>query len=85
MAKPIGVVSHYFDKIGVAIIDLSAALKVGETITFEHGDETFTQEVASLQIDHESVAKAKTKTRVGIKVEQETKPGTKVFRGEKNA
>jgi len=37
--KQIGKITHYFDKISVAVIELKAPLKVGDTITIEgHGN-----------------------------------------------
>lgn len=77
---PIGKVTHYYDKIGVAIIDLEkGSLKVGDEIKFKHGDEEFTQTIDSLQIEHDSVEEVKAGDAFGLKVSQPTKPGTLVF------
>lgn len=80
MAKKIGTVTHYYDKAGVAVVKLAAPLAVGDTITFQRGDTLFSQEVQSIQIEHENINKAKAKTSVGIKVDQQVKPGTVVTR-----
>lgn len=78
---PIGKVTHYYDKIGVAIIDLKKGkLKVGDEIKFKQGEEEFTQKIDSLQIDHNEVEKVKPKDQFGLKVSQATKPGTLVFK-----
>lgn len=82
MAKEIGKVSHYYDKAGVAVVDLTAPLAVGETVTFQRGDTKFSQTVDSIQVDHEQVDKAKAGTSVGMKVDQKTRLGTVVTRGE---
>lgn len=82
MAEEIGKVTHYYDKAGVAVVDLSAPLTTGETVTFQKGDMQFTQEVTSMQIDNENIDKAKAKTSIGLKIDQPAKPGTTVFRGE---
>ena len=80
MDKPAGKVVHYYDKLGVAIIDLvSGGLKVGDEVKFKHGDEEFAQKVESLQIDHESVESVKKGDSFGVKVDKPTKPGTKVY------
>lgn len=77
---PIGKVIHYYDKIGVAIIDLQkGSLKVGDQIKFQHGDEGFTQTIDSLQVDHNQVDSVKAGDEFGLKVSQSTKPGTLVF------
>lgn len=80
MNKPIGKVVHFYDKLGVAIIDLgSGGLKVGMEIKFKRGDEEFSQNIESLQIDHESVDKVKKGDSFGLKVEKPTKVGTEVY------
>lgn len=82
VAQAIGKVTHYYDKLGVAVVELKKPLVSGETVTFQHGEQAFSQPVASIQIDHASVKKAKAGTSVGVKVNDKVRPGTKVFRGE---
>lgn len=80
MAKLIGKVVHFYDKLEVAIIDLkSGGLKVGEEVKFKHGDQEFTQKIESLQVDHKNVDSVKKGDSFGIKVNQPTKPGTLVY------
>lgn len=80
MSKPIGKVVHFYDKLGVAIIDLSSGgLKVGQEVKFKHGEEEFTQKVESLQVEHESVDSVKKGDSFGVKVDKPTKPGTEVY------
>ena len=40
-AKEIGKISHYFDKISVAVIDLKGTLKAGDKITIGDGEDAF--------------------------------------------
>jgi len=78
--KPIGKVVHFYDKLGVAIVDLqSGGIKVGQEVKFKRGDGEFTQKVESLQVDHESVDSVKKGDSFGLKVDQPTKPGTEVY------
>ncbi len=79
--KLIGIVSHYFDKISVAAIKLSAPLKVGDKIAFrDHlNNDLFEQEVASLQINRESINKAQKGDEVGLKVDGKIHDGNKVY------
>ncbi len=80
MDKAIGKVVHYYDKLGVAIIDLeSGGLKVGDEVKFKRGEEEFSQKVESLQVDHESVESVKKGDSFGVKVEKAVKVGTEVF------
>lgn len=80
MDNPVGKVVHYYDKLGVAIIDLdSGGLKVGDEVKFKRGDEEFNQKIESLQVDHKDVDEVKKGDSFGVKVDQPTKPGTQVF------
>lgn len=80
MDNPIGKVVHYYDKLGVAIIDLaSGGLKVGDEVKFKRGDEEFSQKIASLQVEHKEVDSVKKGDSFGVKVDQPTKPGAQVY------
>ena len=79
MDNPIGKVVHYYDKLGVAIIDLDkGGLKLGDQIKFKRGDEEFGQKVESLQVDHKDVESVKKGDSFGVKVDKPTKVGTEV-------
>jgi translation elongation factor EF-1alpha len=77
--KEIGKVTHFFDKIGVAVITVSAGLKVGDTIVIAGHNQEFEQSVTSMQVEHESVEKAKKGDEVGLKVDQAVKEGDRVY------
>lgn len=49
MAKVVGKVSHYFDKIGVAALVLAGPLAVGDSIKISGHGKDFTQVVSSMQ------------------------------------
>jgi len=74
----VGKVTHYYDNIGVAILELSDTLKVGDKIKFEGHGADFEQEVTSLQVDHKQVEKASTGDMIGMKTDQKVKEGTEV-------
>ena len=77
----IGKVTHYYDKIGVAIVELGGQLSVGDKIKFVRGGEdVFEQNVDSIQIEHEKKESAKKGEVVGLKVEKEVKEGAEVFK-----
>ncbi|MCX6721187.1 MAG: hypothetical protein NT026_01125 [Candidatus Staskawiczbacteria bacterium] len=79
--KLIGKVTHYFSNIEVAVIELSAPLKDGETIRIVGGEATdFDQEVKSMQIDHKEVKSAKKGDSVGLKVKDKVHEGYKVYK-----
>jgi len=78
--KLIGKISHYFGQIGVAIIDLSDNLKVGENIRVVGGETDFTQTVNSMEIEHKKVKEAKSGDCIGLKVNQKIREGYKVYK-----
>jgi len=79
--KPIGKISHYFSNIEVAVVNLTAPLKVGETVRIVGGQETdFEQKVDSMQIDHKEVKSAKKGDGVGMKVNEKVHDGYRVFK-----
>jgi len=79
--KAIGIVSNYFEKVGVAAIKLSAALKTGDKIKIVGGEETdFEQKVGSMQIQHEKVDKAKKGDEIGLKVDEKVRKGYHVYK-----
>jgi putative protease len=61
-------VSHYYGELGVAGVELSGELKVGDTIHVLGHTSDFTQPVASIQIEHEAVDSAKAGEGIGVKV-----------------
>ncbi len=77
--KKIGVISHYFGKISVGIIELSAPLKVGDTIRIKGAHDDFTQSIETMQIEHDSVESAKKGESIGIKVIQKVHPHDSVY------
>ncbi len=77
--KKIGSVSHFYDKICVAVVDLSAALKKGDLVKFKKDDEEFEQTVVSMQIDRQEIEKAKKGDSLGLKVDKPVKPGTELY------
>lgn len=77
----IGRVTHYYDKISVAIIELDGALSNGDTILFKKDDEElFEQVVDSMQIEHEKIESANKGDIIGLKVSGEVKEDADVYK-----
>lgn len=77
----VGKVTHYFDKIGVAVLDLTGNLAVGDTIRINRNNgEDLTMTVQSMQVEHEQIQEAKKGDTVGLKVEEAVKEGDEVFK-----
>jgi len=77
--KQIGVVSNYFEHVGVAAIKLTAGLKLGDTVRIVGGDKDFTEVVDSMQVEGKNVDFAKKGEGVGIKISDIARKGYKVF------
>jgi translation initiation factor IF-2 len=77
--KPLGVVTHWYDKIGVAVVKLAGKLSKGDTISVRRGEEEFECTVESLQIDHKDVASAKKGDDAAMKLSKKTKEGAEIF------
>lgn len=76
----VGKVVHYYDKIGVAIVKLDKAIRIGDVIKFVKNNKAFEQPIESIQIEHDQIAEGKKGQEVGIKVNQEAKEGTLVYK-----
>lgn len=79
----IGTATHYYDKIGVAIVELEDKLSIGDKVKFvRQGEDLFEQTVESMEYEHKRVDSAKKGESIGLKVDQEVKEGTEVYRVE---
>jgi len=76
----VGTITHFYDKIGVAVINVLAPLKVGDRIKISGHDKEFEQEIASLQVEHQNIDRAKKGDNVGMKVDQPVKDGDEVYK-----
>ena len=76
----IGVVSHFYNKILVAVVRLTGRLALGDRVRF-HGEHTdFQQDITSMQIEHATVEEAAPGTEVALKVTQRVRQGDGLYR-----
>lgn len=75
----IGKITHFFPKIGVAVINLTGTLRVGNRMHVKGATTDFTQEVDSMQISHQNVDEAKAGESIGMKVDEPVRAGDSVF------
>lgn len=78
--KLIGKVTHYFNKIEVAIIELTGNLVIGDEIHIKGHTTDFNQTVDSMQIEHEDIKKAGKGDTVGVKVTKPVRDGDAVYK-----
>lgn len=76
----IGKITHFFSKIGVAVIELKKPLKVGDTIAVKGPTTDFEQKVDSMQIEHENVKEAKAGQSIGLKVTERVRETDAVYK-----
>ena len=58
MERRIGQVTHYFKRIGVAVLELSGGLMVGDVVRIQGHTTDFTQRVESMEIEHQKMQSA---------------------------
>ncbi len=76
----VGVVSDFFAHPVVAGIELTAGLKVGDTIHICGHTTDMEFSVGSMQIDNKAVTEAKAGDAIGIKVADRVRRGDKVYK-----
>jgi len=78
--EKVGEVTHYFTKIGVAVVDVTAPIKVGDRIAVKGMTTNFEQTVDSMQIEGKNIEEAKRGDDVGMKVADRVRMGDVVYR-----
>ncbi|MCD6590785.1 MAG: translation elongation factor-like protein [Candidatus Aenigmarchaeota archaeon] len=78
--KLIGKITHYFNKIGVAVVELEDELNVGDEISIEGLTTNVRQRVESMQVEHKNIDKAEKGQSIGLKVVDRVREGDKVFK-----
>lgn len=76
---PIGKVIHYWDRLGVAGIELTATLKMDDWIHFRGATTDLQQRVTSMQLNHRFINEAYAGQQVGVLVADRVRPGDTVF------
>jgi translation elongation factor EF-1alpha len=77
----VGTVTHYFGKPHVAIVEVTAGeLHVGDTIRISGHSSDFTQQIGSMELEHEAVESAKVGDSVGIQVSERAREHDEVYR-----
>ncbi|HUX35960.1 MAG TPA: hypothetical protein VMV71_02915 [Candidatus Paceibacterota bacterium] len=80
--KPIGVVTHYYGDINVAVIKFKRVFKAGEKVHFKGATTDFKDKIKSMQYEHKPVAAAKKGQQVGAKVNDKVREGDEVYEAE---
>jgi len=78
--KEVGVVTHYFTRISVAVVELKDTLSVGDRILIRGATTNFEQTVESMQIQHKNVETATSGQSIGLKVKERVREGDRVYK-----
>lgn len=76
----VGSVTHFFTKINVAVVELTAPLAVGDRILIKGPTTDLEQVVESMQIEHENIERAEAGQSIGLKVEQRVRETDIVYK-----
>jgi putative protease len=76
----IGTVKHFFTKISVAIVDLTAPLSVGDQILIKGPSTDFEMKVDSMQVEHKDIQCAEPGDCIGLKTAQLAKERDVVYK-----
>jgi putative protease len=80
MESQVGRITHFYKKIGVAVVELSAPLQIGDTIHISGHTTDLTQKVESMQMEHQNIERAEKGQGIGLKVNGEVKENDIVYK-----
>jgi translation elongation factor EF-Tu-like GTPase len=84
MEVQIGRVTHYYNKIAVAVFVTGDDLKVGDRIHILGYNTDFTQTVTSMEIEHQQIKEVSAGTEVALKVRDEVRRGDHIYKLEED-
>ena len=78
----IGIVTHYFSHLAVAVLKLDpgARLRVGDNIRIQGHTSDFSQRIESLQVDHAPVSEVGRQDDFGLKVREHARENDVVYK-----
>jgi hypothetical protein len=76
----IGHITHFFSKISVAVLELTAPLVVGDRILVKGPSTDFEQVVESMQIEHKNIQRAEAGQSIGLKTVQHVRERDVVYK-----
>lgn len=76
----VGHITHFFSKISVAVLELTAPLAVGDCILVKGPTTDFEQVVNSMQIEHENIQKAEAGQSIGLKMAEHARERDVVYK-----
>ena len=78
--KLVGKITHYYGKIGVAVVQVTDEIKVGDEISIEGPATNVRQKIDSMQVEHENIETAKAGDDIGMKVADKVRENDNVYK-----
>ncbi len=75
----VGKITHYYSRLGVAVVELNGELKIGDTICILGHTTDLTQQVNSLESEHQKLTSAGPGL-VALKVAGKVRAGDRVYK-----
>ncbi len=79
-AKPVGKITHFYSKINVAVVEITAPLAKGDEIQIKGTTTDFKQKVNSMQVEHKEIEKAKKGDAIGMLVKEKVREGDLIYK-----
>lgn len=76
----VGTVTHYYDRISVAVLELTGELNIGDAIRILGRTTEFDQRIDSMEIEHQKVQSAGPGMDVALKVVEPVRKGDAVYK-----
>lgn len=80
MEKLIGVITHYYPKIKVGVIELSDNLNINDKIRVKGEKTDFEQIVGSIQVEHQNIENARKGEVIGLEMAEPASENDKVYK-----
>lgn len=80
METPIGHITHFYNRINVAVLSLTDTLNLGDTVHILGHTTDFVQEVTSMEIEHEKVSSVGPDDEVALKVNEAVRKDDAIYK-----
>jgi len=78
--EKVGLITHFYSKPSVAVIELSAPLNTGDQIVIRGSTTNIEQTVDSMQVEHKQIPNAQAGQSIGMKVLGRVRENDVVYR-----
>lgn len=79
METHVGKVVHWYDRKGVAVLELDGHVTQGDHVVVRKGDSEFEDRVESIQIDHKDVSEADPGDSAAVKLSHKAREGSDIY------